>query len=199
MEAIIKGKELTVRIGTLAKNGKAMVKEIEFLAKCSCIEAVATRNCNSINRLRDATRDIGGGALMLWIKKHGPVSYDKEADKFVLHDKKQEEAKAKGEAYKTELEAAKSYAEAAPQSIKNPLKFDLNDAVRALIKRAQRAETEAADDAKAEVDVTSLPKLIEFAATLPIKVKATADKAASKSKSGKGRTLTAETETVATA
>lgn len=199
MSTLIKGKELTLRIGALAKQGKAMVKEIEFLAKCACVEAVATRNCNSINRLRDATRDIGGGALMLWIKKHGPVTYDKASDKFVLNDKKHEAAKEKGEAYQTELEAAKSYAEAAPASMKNPLKFDLDDAVRALIKRAERAMAEAEQDAEAQVDVKSLPKLIEFAATLPIKVKATAGKPAPKSKSSKGRTLTAETETVATA
>lgn len=196
---IIKGKELTMRIGALAKQGKAMVKEIEYLAKCACIEAVETRNCNSINRLREATKDIGGGALMLWIKKHGPVKYNKDEDKFELHDTKQKEMKEKGEAYKTELNSAKSYAADAPAFIKNPLKFNLDDAVRALIKRAERAAKEAEEDEKAEVDVKSLPKLIEFANTLPTRIAATAGKAAPKSKSGKGVSLTAETETVATA
>lgn len=199
MEALVKGKELTLRIGALAKNGKLMVKEIEFLAKCACVEAVATRNCNSINRLRDATRDIGGGALMLWIKKHGPVKYNKDSDKFELHDKRQTEMKAQGEAYTKSLDEAKSYAEAAPASMKNPLKFDLNDRIRALIKAAERAAAEAEQDAEAQVDVASLPKLIEFANTLPVKVKATAGKTASKPSSSKGKSLTAETETVASA
>lgn len=205
MEALIKGAELKKAIGQLKKDAKGWVARIEHLAQSACVEAVATRNCSAINMLADATKEIGSRAVMRWLEKHGPVKWDKEENKFLMSDKKHEAMKAKGEEYAKELAASKSYVQEQTKADSNPfVEFDLRSRIASLIKQAEAKQaddnrkTEATQAGKAD-DFTGLTELKAMLATLPVKVSATAGKTAPKSKSGKGVTLTAATETVATA
>lgn len=200
MDKLLSGKELKIAIGTLKKDAKGWVARIEHLAQSACVEAAKSGNCTAINLLADATKDIGSRAVMRWLEKHGPVKWDKDEDAFVMSDKKYEKAHADVAAYTAEIAKADSYAKAAKPSDSNPFMFDLNDAIHGLVKRTEGAKAKATEEgATVSIDEATYAKLIELASSLPVKVKATAGTKAPKPKSSKGRTLTAETETVATA
>lgn len=200
MDKLLSGKELKLAIGTLKKDAKTWVARIEHLAQSCCVEAAKSGNCTAINMLADATKDIGSRAVMRWLEKHGPVKWDKDADEFVMSEKKYEKAHADVPAYAAEIAKAEGYAKAAKPSDSNPFTFDLNDAIRSLVTRTNTAKAKASEDgATVTVDETVFAKLVELANSLPVKVKPIAENKASKPKSSKGRTLTAATETVASA
>lgn len=195
MDKLLSGKELKLAIGTLKKDAKGWVARIEHLAQSACVEAAKSGNCTAINMLADATKDIGSRAVMRWLEKHGPVKWDKDADEFVMSEKKYQKAHADVPAYTAEIAKAEGYAKAAKPSDSNPFTFDLDNAIRGLLKRSENAKARATEEgASVTINEATFAKLVELAISLPVKVKATAD-----SKASKGRTLTAATETVASA
>ena len=206
MEKLISGKALTLRIGALKKNAKAWTAEIEFLAKSACVECVNTRNTSSINRLADATKDIGSRALMRWIAKHGPVTWDTEKKQFVLSDTKHKAMSEDVEAYEAELNKAPSYTAEAKESDSNPftsynfearLKSFYEDAV----KRSKDVDRKGKKDKKGNKDnFDGLSKFVSWYTQQPVKMERTVSKKpVAKAKHGKVRKLTAATETVASA
>ena len=85
LSGLLSGKDLTNAIDALGKSAKEMLTTIHHLAASACAEAVRTKNTNAINRLDAACENVGGRALRRWLQKHGPVKWDTEEAKFVLH------------------------------------------------------------------------------------------------------------------
>ena len=197
---LLKGKALSLAIAQLGKDLKQTIATIEYLAKSACVEAVNTGNTTHLNKLADVTQHIGSRALMRWIAKHGPVTYDTESGTFQISDKKREAAKADIAAYTAELEKAPGFVAAAKPSDGNPFKgMDLTARVKSLIKQAKEVMADPERKDAEGNNFAILSQLETLIANAPVKISATAGKPESKPKHGKVRKLTAETETVATA
>lgn len=203
MTDLIKGKALTLRIGALAKNAKAMVQEIHYLAQCACVEAVETRNVSKINALHKACRDIGVNPLMRWLAKHGPVTWDIAEQTFKFNEDKRKAAEEEGEAYAERLAETPVLTEQKKSDVDAFIAFDLEQRIKSIIAQAEAKQADA--DRKGKTDkngkADSFALLTELKTILALAPSKTAKAPVAKAKSSKGKhvKLTAETETVATA
>lgn len=179
--ALLKGAALTKEIDAIGKSATQMLARIHHAAASACAEALELRNCNAINRLDKACEHVGGRALRRWLAKHGPVTWDSEAKKFVLSNDKCEELDEEfdsSEEYGEELATGASPTEEAKPNDSNPFqKFDTN-ALLANIKRKYEALT---DEQKADPrnNFANIDKILELYGKTPAlpkkKKKATAD------------------------